>query len=450
MHFQNLKGGKRLAIRILEVFPGSAAEHANICAGEYIIQINGEDVLDEIDYQALIQRSRLKILLRNDSGAERTVILHKAADAPLGLTLDERIILRPRECKNHCIFCFVDQLPPGMRKSLYVRDDDWRLSLMMGNFVTLTNVDDQEFERILKRKASPLYISVHATDPDVRIRMLKNPNAGRIMDRLKSLKEHQLRFHCQVVLCPGINDGSILHQTIVDLAGLYPSALSLAIVPVGLTGHREHLSNLRTFNKEEARSLIYDLELIQSYYLKTLGTRFVYASDELYCIAELPVPPEEAYEGYAQIENGVGMIRQMAQECQESWPVIREELAESDPRQRSVLIPTGVSAFPFIQKLITQYASERIHVSVIPVENHFFGESVTVTGLIVGQDLIDAVQGKNADEILISASMLRENTDSFLDNITLDGVREKVGIPIRVVQNNGESFLRALYGLEEQ
>ena len=253
-----------MAIRILEVSKGSLAELSGMQPGDSILKINAEDVLDEIDYQALVTHRRLSIQLEDEAQNIRTVTISKDPYAPLGLTLDERAALSPRVCKNHCIFCFVDQLPPNMRDTLYVKDDDWRLSLMMGNFVTLTNVDDHEFDRILRRKASPLYISVHATAPDVRVHMLRNPQAGKIMDRLKAMREHHLKFHCQVVLCPGINDGEILHQTIVDLASLHPAALSLAIVPVGLTGHRSGLENLRAFTRDEARELIRDLELIQA------------------------------------------------------------------------------------------------------------------------------------------------------------------------------------------
>ena len=438
-----------MAIRILEVAPGSPAARAGILPGESILQMNGEDVLDEIDYQALVLHRKLTLTLAGTDGTERSLTLQKDPYAPLGVTLDERMILQPRVCKNHCVFCFVDQLPKGMRDSLYVRDDDWRLSLMMGNFVTLTNVDDREFERILRRKASPLYISVHATDPQVRVRMLRNPHAGNLLERLRIMRDHRLKFHCQVVLCPGINDGAVLHQTIVDLAELYPSALSLAIVPVGLTGHREGLAELRTFTREEARELVRDLELIQAYYLRTLGTRFVYASDELYCIAEMPVPSDESYEDYAQIENGVGMLRQMAQECEDCWDGMAKRIRAKGTGERKILIATGMSARSFIQGLVDQYAAEPIRVQVVAVKNHYFGESVTVTGLIVGRDLLEAVRGADANEILISASMLRENTDTFLDDMTLGEVQEKAGIPIRVVPNNGESFIKALYGLEE-
>ncbi len=438
-----------MAIRILAVSRHSMADRLGIHAGETLLRINGEDVVDEIDYQALTAGRRLKITILSEGGEEREMQVVKKPWDPLGLTLDERTVLSPRICRNHCVFCFVDQLPKGLRDTLYVRDDDWRLSLMMGNFVTLTNVDDREFDRIIRRKASPLYISVHATDPEVRVRMLRNPEAGKLLDRLRVMKDNGLKFHCQVVLCPGINDGPVLHQTIVDLAALHPSALSLAIVPVGLTTHRGNLPNLKMFDRDGAREMLRDLELIQAYYLKTLGTRFVYASDEFYSIAGLPVPGEEAYEGYPQIENGVGMLALMTRECEEAFPSLRDELRENESSpSRRLVIPTGFSALAYIQELVDKYAPER-NIRVIPVPNHFFGETVTVTGLIVGQDLLDALKDTEADEILISESMLRENTECFLDDMTLTEVQEKLGIPVRVVQNHGECFLKALYGLEE-
>lgn len=437
-----------MGIRILEVIRGSMAAKAGIRPGETLLRINGEEILDEVDYQALSMNSRLKVELQGPDSSVRTVTLRKNASAPLGLKLDERIILKPHVCRNHCVFCFVDQMPPGMRSTLYVKDDDWRLSLMMGNFVTLTNVSDQEFERILKRKASPLYISVHATDPEVRVRMLRNPSAGKILERLQRMAEHGLKFHCQVVLCPGLNDGPVLHRTIVDLAGLYPAAQSLAIVPIGLTVHRDGLFPLRLYEKAETMNLIRDLELMQAYYLRTLGTRFVFPADEFYSIADLPVPSGEAYEGYPQIENGIGMLRLLAEECENYWPLLREQLAETQSRNssRRLLIPTGVSAFPYIQKLVQKYARPTDHVEVFPVQNRFFGSTVTVTGLITGTDLADSLTGKKADRVLISCSMLQENGNRFLDDWTVPEIEQKTGLSIRVVQNHGDDFLNALYG----
>ncbi len=443
-----------MAIEILSVARGSIAAKAGIQPGETLLRINGEDVLDEIDYQALSDRRHLILELSSPEGMVRTLSLHKPAHAALGLRLDERTILEPRSCKNHCIFCFVDQMPPHMRPSLYVKDDDWRLSLMMGNFVTLTNVDDAEFDRILRRKASPLYISVQATDPDVRVRMLKNPNAGLLMPRLRRMADAGLKFHCQVVLCPGINDGPVLHQTIVDLASLYPAAQSLALVPIGLTGHREHLTPLRLYERDEARAMLRDWELIQDYYLREKGTRFLFPADEFYSIAGLPVPPEEAYEGYPQIENGIGMLRQLAEECREAQPRLRDEMAGmiSPPPAFSgrTLIPTGVSALPYIQELVRTYAPAPEMVDVFAVPNRFFGPSVTVTGLITGGDLAESLRQHEGERALISCSMLRENGDVFLDDLSVPDVERMTGLPLRVVRNRGMDFLKALYGYPEK
>ncbi len=437
-----------MAIQILSVVCGSLASRAGIQAGEILLRINGEEILDEIDYQALIQASRLRVELQNIQGDTRTIFIRKSFSAPLGLRLDERAVLEPRVCKNHCVFCFVDQMPSGMRPTLYVKDDDWRLSLMMGNFVTLTNVDDREFDRILRRKASPLYISVHATDPETRIKMLRNPSAGNLMDRLKRMKEAGIRFHCQVVLCPGLNDGAILHQTIVDLAGLYPAALSLAIVPIGLTGHRENLYSIRGYTAQEAGEMVRDFELIQAYYLKTLGTRFLFPADEFYSLAGLPVPSEECYEGYPQIENGIGMLRQLAQECEEYYPILQEKRKKLAPLPpRHLLIPTGISALSYIQELVEKYAAQDDLVEVFPVENRFFGPSVTVTGLITGRDLLASLQGKKGDQVLISRAMLRENDDTFLDDLTLAEAEKQAGLPILAVSSRGQDFLEALHGI---
>ena len=436
-----------MAIEILAVVRGSMADRAGIQPGETLLRLNGEEVLDEIDYQALSQGSRLRLELKTPSGEIRTLSLRKPANSPLGLRLDERTVLEPRACRNHCVFCFVDQMPKGMRPTLYVKDDDWRLSLMMGNFVTLTNVDDREFDRILRRKASPLYISVQATDPEVRVRMLRNPRAADLMPRLRQLRDAGIQFHTQVVLCPGLNDGAVLHQTIVDLAGLYPAARSLAVVPIGLTKFRENLYPLRLFTREEAAALVEDLELIQAYYFRTLGTRFVFPADEFYSAAGLPAPPEDAYEGYPQIENGIGMIRRLSQECEDAWPALRDRFSrESAAPSRRLLIPTGVSALACMRELAGKYARAQDQVEVFAVPNRFFGPSVTVTGLITGQDLVSALQGRQADQALISACMLRENEETFLDDYTVRDVEKKSGIPIRVVQNRGEDLILALHG----
>ena len=437
-----------LSVRIYAVTPGSPAEKAGIIAEDRIISINSEPVTDEIDYQALSASAHLTVEIDHENTV-KSFRISKQEWEPLGLCLDETEAMKPRHCRNRCLFCFVDQLPEGMRDTLYVKDDDWRLSLMMGNYVTLTNVSDAEFERILARKASPLYISVHATDPEIRCMMLRNKNAGSLMERLKRLSENGLEFHCQVVCCPGFNDGAVLNRTIEDLASLYPASQSLAIVPVGLTKHRDGLTSLVRFNAETAARLIETVHGYQRRFLRELGTRFVYASDEFFCIADKTIPEDAEYEDYPQIENGVGMLRLLEQECEEAYEDLLLE-NPAVPGKRSFLIPTGTSARPFIEKITRRFAPSGTTVQVIAVKNRFFGETITVTGLIVGRDLIASLKGIPCDEILLCDTMLRQNTDRFLYETTLDDVTKELGVPLRVVHNTGDSLIRALWGMEEE
>ena len=439
-----------MSVRIFAVTEGSPAWKAGIRAGERIVSINGEPVTDEIDYQSLSAAEKLKILVSGENGQDpRSLAVRKDEWEPLGLCLDETEAMKPRHCRNRCLFCFVDQLPRGMRDTLYVKDDDWRLSLMMGNYVTLTNVSDEEFGRILARRASPLFISVHATDPQIRCEMLRNRNAGTLMERLTRLKEHGLEFNSQVVLCPGVNDGDVLARTIEDLSSLYPASRSLAIVPVGLTKHREGLAALKGFDASSAAALISFVKGYQQRFLREFGTRFVFPSDEFYCIGGEPLPQDSEYEDYPQIENGVGMLRLLEQECEEAWEFLFQDGKPADPGERTVLIPTGVSAQPFIEKIVNRYRPDSTHIRVIPVINRFFGETITVTGLIVGRDLIDTLKGVPCDSIMLCDTMLRDQTDRFLDDTTVEEVRQALGRPIRIVRNNGESLIRALWEMED-
>ena len=443
-------GGSSLAIPILSVTGRSPADKAGIRAGEKLEAVNGEKIIDEIDYQALTTASRLTLDLIDPEGVPRQVFIYKSPWEPLGLCLDETVALKPRHCRNHCLFCFIDQLPKGMRNTLYVKDDDWRLSMMMGNYVTLTNVDDNEFLRILQRKASPLYISIHATDPETRVRLLRNPHAGNILERLRLLRDHGIQFHGQIVLCPGVNDGDILVRTIEDTASLFPAACSLAIVPIGMTCHREGLIPMQCVTPEKAEEVIRLCESYQEKSRRDFGTRFVFPSDEFYCIAGMPLPEDNDYEDYPQIENGVGMLRLLEKECEsaaEENPGPEPPADHSSAGER-LIIPTGVSAHPFISDLAARYAPPGTQVEVIAVPNRFFGESITVTGLIVGRDLVDALKDHTFDRVLISETMLREKTDRFLDDMTLEEVRRIVGKPITVVANTGDAFIRALRGPE--
>lgn len=424
------------------VQPHGIAYRRGIRAGDSLVAINGEPILDEIDYQALTDRVRLDIDLIRADGTPATVRIIKAKDAPLGLRIADTLACTPRQCKNKCVFCFIDQMPPGMRDTLYVKDDDWRLSLMMGNFITLTNVDDREFDRILRRHASPLYISVHATDPDVRVRMMKNPNARFIMDRLNALRDHGIKFHCQIVLCPGWNDGDVLQDTLRTLTSLWPAAQSAALVPVGLTKFRDGLENLRPYTPEEARAVLSICDAWQERCLRERGTRFVFPSDEMLCIAGRELPEEDYYENYPQIENGVGLMRQFLS------GFISASKAQSGTaaRARRVVIPCGVSIAPYMQQWINAYGPRGVQVRVQPIVNRFFGETVTVTGLLTGRDILDQLDTGSADEVLLCSVTLREAGDMFLDDMPLSDFRAALPLPLIITPNRGDALYAALLG----
>jgi putative radical SAM enzyme (TIGR03279 family) len=429
--------------RITHVSPGSIADRLGLKAGDQLVRIAGEPVIDQIDYQALTAGEAFDLELTR-GGDPLLVRVRKADWEPLGITLDQNVMAKPRPCANHCVFCFIDQMPPGMRETLYVKDDDWRLSLMMGNYITMTNMSDAEFDRVLRRRVSPLYISVHATDPEVRVRMLKNPRAAQLMSRLERLKDAGLRFHCQVVLCPGWNDGAVLDRTLRELSELWPAAGSVALVPVGLTRFRELLPHLTPYDAAGAAALLDQAEGWRTRFLERLGTRFVFPSDEFYCLSGRPIPPDEAYEDYPQIENGVGMLRLF--ETDLFAAAEDEPVSETAPRR--LLIACGTSVAPVMQGWCDALAPAGTTVRVKPIRNRYFGETVTVTGLLTGQDLVAQLRDEEADAILIARNMLRAEGDLFLDDMTLDEAAAALPAPLHVVDNAGDALWRAISGLE--
>ena len=435
------KGRIGLEHQIIGVTPHGVAYRRGIRAGDTLLSINGEELIDQIDYEALCQRVRLDLGIRRADGTEETVRIVKARETPLGLEMADTLACKPRTCQNRCIFCFIDQMPPNMRKTLYVKDDDWRLSLMMGNYVTLTNVDEKEFDRIIRRKASPLYISVHTTDPALRCRMMHNKNAGRIMERLQRLKDANLHFHCQIVLCPGYNDGEALKKTLRDLSSLWPAAQSAALVPVGLTRFREGLDKISPFDREGAAAVVEIARAFQRECLQRFGTRFVFPSDEMLLLAGEEMPLEEEYEGYPQIENGVGLLRQFEEELKAAAQ--ENQLAA---RKRRLVLPCGVSIAPVMKKWIEAYGPGGVDVQVLPVVNRFFGETITVTGLLTGGDLRCALQAVSADEILLCSNTLRSEGDLFLDDMPLSALRNALPCPLTVVPNTGGALFAALLG----
>ena len=430
-----------MAQRIISVDPASPAKKAGILAGDELLSIGGEAVIDFLDYQALTAEKKLKLTLKRN-GEKIGVSVKKGEYEDLGLNFEKPMMSGMRMCCNRCLFCFVDQLPENVRETMRVKDDDWRMSLMMGNYVTLTNISDREIDRIIRRHASPLYISVHVADPELRVKMMNTPRAAKIIDQLKKLSDGGIEFHTQAVLCPGINDGEKLEETISILKDI-PGALSLALVPVGLTCHRDGLYPLSAYTKEQAAEVIRIAEKWHERLLDEKGTRFVFPADEFYLAAGMPVQDDEFYEDYAQIDDGVGLLRLLQQEYTDAWA----ELPGSERRPGGAMkfqIGCGVSAAPFIRELIEKHPLSGISVDVIPVENRFFGKTVTVSGLITGRDLTDTLAGHDAECTFITECMLRSEGDRFLDDMTIDEAEAKLGRRIIPVGRRGDELLDAL------
>lgn len=430
--------------QIVSVDPGSPAARAGIREGDRLARIDGVNVVDFIDYQALSAQRRLTVQVRRGD-AVLDFSIRKDEYAPLGLNFATPMMSGVRLCCNKCLFCFVDQLPDAARDTMRVKDDDWRMSLMMGNYVTLTNVADAELDRIVERRCSPLYISVHCTDPDLREHVLGTPRARRLMGQLQRLSDGGIEFHCQCVLCPGINDGEALERTIRELSAL-PGARSLALVPVGLTGHREGLTPLRPYRPEEARAVLALAEAWRERLLKERGTRFVFPSDEFYLQADWPIPPDEAYEDYGQIDDGVGLLRLLDTEYRAAWEELPDEMRRPAPGGRKLAIACGKSAAGFIRELLRDCPVAGADVAVYALENTYFGPTVTVSGLITGGDLTRQMAGVDCEAILITTCMLRDD-EIFLDDMTLAEAARRLGKPIRPVGRRGEDLLNMILEL---
>jgi putative radical SAM enzyme (TIGR03279 family) len=425
---------------VSDVLPGSPAERAGVAAGDAVLSINGEPVIDLIDYEHLGASELVTLEIRKKNGELEMIELEKEDCEPLGLTFATSLMDEMRTCKNHCVFCFIDQMPKGGRTSLHVKDDDWRMSFIMGNYVTLTNLDEPEFERIIRRGVSPLYVSLHASDPTVRTSMMKNPRAGEIMQQLKRLAQAGLLFHLQIVLCPGINDGDVLRRSIDDMLALYPNARSLAVVPVGLTRHREELYPLRRFTPAEANALIDEIEAKQNDIFARIGTRFVFLADEWYTLAVRTLPPYEQYEDFPQIENGVGLLRLFEEEMLEA---LEDRAPLKQPKR--FLMAGGVSAEPFFRESYKRLLPYGVMVETRAIKNRFFGESVTVGGLVTGGDLIEQLKGADFGRaLLIPRAMLKADEEVFLDGVTKKQAEEALGTRIIPVAT-GEDLVEIVF-----
>ena len=417
--------------------------HRKAHVGDAVIAINGNKIIDVLDYKFFAYDSRLKVLLRRPDGSEYEVAVRKSEGGDLGLEFESYLMDTPRSCANNCVFCFIDQLPKGMRRTMYFKDDDARLSFLLGNYITLTNLSKREIERIIALHISPINVSVHTTNPALRCKMLQNPRAGDSIETMRRFAAAGIVMNCQIVCCPGLNDGEELLRSMRDLEEMYPGVHSVSIVPVGLTRFREGLYPLTPYTKELAAETIDMVTAFGDECLKRHGTRIFFCGDELYIKAERELPPDEFYEEHTQLENGVGMIRLLETE-------FRSALMLSDePDGVPFSIATGVSAAPYFDKLLGM-AKEKygtIKGQVYAIENDFFGRSINVTGLITGQDLIRQLKGRELGErLLISQNMLRREEMDFLDDVTLEQASKELGVPIYPIEQDGFALWDAMAG----
>jgi len=427
---------------IKEVLQGSIAQELEIEAGDVLVSINEQPIKDVFDYRYLSEEEELTLLIRKPDGEEWELEIEKDAYEDLGLVFEDGLMDEYRSCRNKCIFCFIDQMPPGMRDTLYFKDDDARLSFLQGNYITLTNLSEEDMERILFYKLSPINISVHTTNPELRCKMLNNRFAGEALDMIQRFYDAGLEMNGQIVLCKGYNDGEELERTIHDLTAYLPFMQSVSVVPMGMTKFRDGLAQVEPFDKEDAVKVIGIIEKWQDIIQKHYGTRMIHASDEWYLLAGLPLPAEEEYEGYPQLENGVGMVRSMNEEV--DWCL--KEL-KGDDRVRKLTLVTGTLAEPVIREQVEKIQKKypNIDAKVIGIRNDFFGEQITVAGLVTAQDIISQLKEKElGDVLLIPEVMLRSGEDVFLDDLKISDVEKALQTRVGIVKSDGEALVYAV------
>ena len=436
-----------MSVTVFEVAEKSIADKKKITAGDILHSINGNPIRDVLDYDFYAAERKLTLELTTAAGKSRTVRLKKDEYEDLGLSFETYLMDKQHTCYNDCIFCFVNQMPPGMRESLYVKDDDARLSFLFGNYVTLTNLKDEDIDRIIKMHISPINISVHTMNPELRCKMMKNRFAGESLRHLFRLAEAGIGLNCQLVLCPGYNDGDELDYTLGELAKLWPAVQTVACVPVGLTKYRDNLPHIDPYTKETAGETIDRIERFSSAFFKENGCRLAFPSDEFFITAERSIPDAEYYEGFEQLDNGVGVIALQKEE----FLAALKETEENDTKRR-ISIATGEAAQPFLQQLVDEAKKKwhNLECEVFAIRNDFFGHSITVAGLVTGRDLLAQLADKDlGDELLLPNSMLRHEQDLFLDDVLLSEVCDRLNIRVRLVANDGAALLDALLGAEE-
>ena len=436
---------------IKEVIPDSIADQMEVAPGDILLEVNGEEIEDVFDYRFLIKDEELTVLIEKPDGEQWELEIEKDYEEELGIVFENDLMSEYHSCCNRCIFCFIDQMPPNMRETLYFKDDDSRLSFLQGNYITLTNMKEKDIDRIIRFHLAPINISVHTTNPELRCRMLNNRFAGRSLAYLKKLYDHQIEMNGQIVLCKGVNDGAELERTMDDLSRYLPFMRSVSVVPAGVTRFREGLYPIEAFTKEEACDIIDRIEKRQKLYFEKYGLHFIHASDEFYACAGREYPEEERYDGYIQLENGVGMMRLLREEFTESLRTRMESpeyMQEKEMVRRELTIATGKLACGLLNQLadLAMKAYPHLKIHVCGIRNDFFGESITVSGLITGQDLVHQVK-KAGDTLLIPSNMLRMGEEVFLDDLTLTDVGTALGMRVVPVDTPGEDLLCAM--LEE-
>lgn len=427
---------------ISSVAPGSIAQEMGIEPGDRLLEVNGKSPEDVFDYRYLMNEEEILVLIHKANGEEWELEIEKEYEDDLGIEFENGLMDDYRSCRNKCIFCFIDQLPKGMRSTLYFKDDDSRLSFLQGNYLTLTNMSEHDIDRIIQYKLSPINISFQTMNPELRCKMLHNRFAGEIFDKVKRLKDAGIIMNGQIVLCRGVNDGAELERSIRELTAYMPQLESVSVVPVGLTRYRDGLYPLEPFTKEDACEVLDLIHGWQEKLYKEWGNHFIHAGDEWYILAERPIPEEKTYDGYLQLENGVGMVR-----------LLEEEVAQTlagmtgDDRKIHRTIATGELAAPFLRKHVdaVQKKYPNVDIQVLAIKNEFFGGKITVAGLITGTDLISQLKGKDlGDRLLLTNHMLKSGEPVFLDDVTVDDVQNALQIKVSIVESSGADFVSSL------
>ena len=443
--------------------PGSIAEEMELEPGDELISINGQTIGDVFDYHYLIHDEYLTALFKKANGEEWELEIEKDYDEDLGIEFENGLMDDYKSCQNKCIFCFIDQMPKGMRETLYFKDDDSRLSFLQGNYVTLTNMKEADLQRIIDYKLEPINVSVQTTNPELRCMMLHNRFAGEALKKIDMLFEGGVHMNGQIVLCKGVNDGAELERSISDLVKYLPLMESVSVVPVGLSKYREGLYPLEPFTKEDAIAVLELIHKWQETCMETHGTHFIHASDEWYLLAEQPLPEEENYDGYIQLENGVGMLRLLIDEFHDALALLKadldcedfnEELRGKLQEQQHVTLATGKLPAPFIKELAAECMKEfpNVQIDVATIRNDFFGEMITVSGLLTGQDILKQLselkeEGKLGERVLLPCNLLRSGEEVFLDDMTVTELSEQLEVQIDIVQSGGADLLDAMLGL---